>query len=1808
MKKKLFWSVLGFSFTAAVSAAYVQHTYSAAEVTAEQSKSSPDRLVINGKSLTGGNLQAVVDSKFGSDYSKLKSLVIQQGELTADDCAFIRKNLRALEELILEGKADFEGGVIPKGAFDSMPSLRYIKATNATEVGSKAFSSCEKLETVELPNVERLGVQAFAQQKGSNTSRLRVVKLPKLKYADPRTFYYCTNLSELYLGNPPALRRPEGKEGLWFERASKMVIHVPNRKTYDEFMKVENCGSVDWNAFNFVADNGDKLPAIEQAAEYKDSAFDHLRSQLLPTFDRTGKDYSGTFYDGDFKISLNMYTFNTNINAWLNNSSAAPQLSTLDAIKWAAKAGFDAVDVTCYYIPGYSNTDMPTRPDAEIVKYAHDIKNLCAKLNLEISGTGIQNNFADSNEARRRMDVERIKYWIRIAHEMGAPVIRIFAGPPPSDIRREGWEKIARDRIAPLVREVAEYAKKNYPDVRIGLQNHGDMLATANQVIQILKWINCDNVGIVNDTGFYRDFLNTDARKYNWYDDIALVLPYSNNFQIKKKPAGAETEELMDLNRLISDIRKSPYRGYIPVELLWLSKDEGSPNSLKTPPYEETIEFVKRLRKAVQDTKTQAGAKAQTKATAAKDGNLLVGAKAQQPNILSFDKETGVLTILANTCPYQLSEQLDVKPGCTLKVTAADGMPRTDVEEVQDNDLLTLTNGSTTAVYPVNVKRYELKNLALNPDPNRIKVSSFRKGCDVTKAFDGNSTGTRGSGYQIDGSQTDDDGTDTFWLALDLGEETDVNSIGVAWGTSVGNLRKRLQKGTYRLAYTNDAEKWAKLSGAKVSGADGLKGYCAPKGWTELHSQNVADLPDANGNKVFIHPFAKPVKARYVMVTGKLANSNVEIYNLFVFKNQLVNGTSPKPAYPTFDAAVIRPDYDGMSLMAGRPAIVKQGSNVPVYHIAAKNDISVTATLIGPDGKKLHTSAPLSIKKQTSTKINLGKRADALGTYRVEFAINDGKNIFDTYYFTAVKGDIAPYTSETPYPAIQMQGGKFVYTPDYRGNTVIDYSNVGYKGGGVEIPNVPVKFTLTPSADPNGDDSERIQQAVDMLGRLTPDKNGFRGALLLKAGTYRLGKTIHIDKSGVVIKGEGDGHEAIKQHSKPLSANNWFDYTQSEKPEKNVTKVVATWVADSYNKNTALFNFAGGSEELVGEPIEIADQYVPAGARTLRLQSVEGLKVGDNVRVNRNINASWAQDLKMDVITDAPSVASAHQWAENGKLDSSYANVGQERTIQAIDPATKTVTLVEPIVDPLDMKYGISTVTRFNSGKRLNNVGIENLQFISRFNNSTTADNSAFGVDYKSYDDEYHAQVGVRIGNAENVWVRRVTEYHIDVAVTIADGGRWITIQDVNCLEPVSGTGGERRYSFSNSGGCLVLNQRNYARYTRHGFIVMGQVMGPNVFFNDRTDFQFDANEPHLRWSTGGLYDNVKGRIYVQNRWNNGTAHGWSGANYTLYNNEGKFIVSQNQLAANYLFGQSNAADRIPFIMAEVDPGNVPNFKAYEYSVGQKMEPGSLYLQQLKDRMGQKAVDNANFAGLPAPKDESRSYDDTFAFLSGISVDGKKLDNFKKETLEYSIPIPLDYTTLPKVTATGEKGTKVKTDSTNDGVRFTVSKNGRIESSYEVKYSFVSKAKISSDSGNGNKLDYLTDGSSKTLWSQPGSPYVQFYLGDTPVEIEKVSLGYGRNTQIRRQYYFDFEISDDGYNWTKVSNPEWLPDNLGRGHNMGMLVMPGVGSSKSDYETFTFPKGVKARLLRVQMYGTRNGQGVGSSNANAYWAIDVVTR
>src|SRR5690606_31471295 len=61
-------------------------------------------------------------------------------------------------------------------------------------------------------------------------------------------------------------------------------------------------------------------------------------------------------------------------------------------------------------------------------------------------------------------------------------------------------------------------------------------------------------------------------------------------------------------------------------------------------------------------------------------------------------------------------------------------------------------------------------------------------------------------------------------------------------------------------------------------------------------------------------------------------------------------------------------------------------------------------------------------------------------------------------------------------------------------NVIPDFSYAGYMGGGVAIPDVPVKKTLSPG---KGDQTKRIQDAINEVSKLPLDENGFRGRVLL---------------------------------------------------------------------------------------------------------------------------------------------------------------------------------------------------------------------------------------------------------------------------------------------------------------------------------------------------------------------------------------------------------------------------------------------------------------------------------------------------------------------------------------------------------------------------------------------------------------------------------------------------------------------------------------------------------------------------------------
>jgi sugar phosphate isomerase/epimerase len=248
------------------------------------------------------------------------------------------------------------------------------------------------------------------------------------------------------------------------------------------------------------------------------------------------------------KLALNAYSFNDVLVA--KATPEKPAFTLLDLLDWCAVQNIEAIDLTGYYFPGY--------PEVPTDEYIYELKHKAFKLGIDISGTGIRNNFADPDPAVRAADVERAKKWIIVASKLGAPVIRLFAGAVPKGYENK-WEEVAGWMIE-CYKECAAFGAQH--GVIIGIQNHGDMIQTAEQCSYVMKKVNSKWAGIILDTG---NFKVADP-----YADIAAVIPITVNWQLKESVLGNTSEVKTDYARLMRIIKESGYRGYLPVETLKL--------------------------------------------------------------------------------------------------------------------------------------------------------------------------------------------------------------------------------------------------------------------------------------------------------------------------------------------------------------------------------------------------------------------------------------------------------------------------------------------------------------------------------------------------------------------------------------------------------------------------------------------------------------------------------------------------------------------------------------------------------------------------------------------------------------------------------------------------------------------------------------------------------------------------------------------------------------------------------------------------------------------------------------------------------------------------------------------------------------------------------------------------------------------------------------------------------------------------------------------------------------------------------------
>jgi sugar phosphate isomerase/epimerase len=229
---------------------------------------------------------------------------------------------------------------------------------------------------------------------------------------------------------------------------------------------------------------------------------------------------------------------------------AAKQMDDLKFIDLCARLGLDGVD--------FNLSSLNSLEKDHLKK----IKKTCLENGLSIACLGVSNDFG-----RTEPDavLKQVRQGIDTALFLGAPVVRLFAGTVRAGQTRDAVWKRTTDGL----RRSAEEAEK--AGVVIGLQNHnhGNIAATGDDVLGLLKDVNHPWCKHILDTGQYLGSLGAsgakpeDPGKYDVYKSIAQTAPQAVFVRAKLYRIKTGKEEWLDYDRIFKTLGGVKYNGFV---------------------------------------------------------------------------------------------------------------------------------------------------------------------------------------------------------------------------------------------------------------------------------------------------------------------------------------------------------------------------------------------------------------------------------------------------------------------------------------------------------------------------------------------------------------------------------------------------------------------------------------------------------------------------------------------------------------------------------------------------------------------------------------------------------------------------------------------------------------------------------------------------------------------------------------------------------------------------------------------------------------------------------------------------------------------------------------------------------------------------------------------------------------------------------------------------------------------------------------------------------------------------------------------
>ncbi|MDC1540681.1 hypothetical protein N8480_08455, partial [Flavobacteriaceae bacterium] len=477
---------------------------------------------------------------------------------------------------------------------------------------------------------------------------------------------------------------------------------------------------------------------------------------------------------------------------------------------------------------------------------------------------------------------------------------------------------------------------------------------------------------------------------------------------------------------------------------------------------------------------------------------------------------------------------------------------------------------------------------------------------------------------------------------------------------------------------------------------------------------------------------------------------------------------------------------------------------------------------------------------------------------------------------------------------------QLVYVSDTDGNHIPDYSYVGYKNGEEALPNVAVVKQISAVV---GDNTAHIQAAIDEVEALPLDANGHRGALLLLPGEYAVSGELIINRSGVVLRGSGDGEDGM--------SNTIIRGVGNVPDERTLIRIGTN-------------NKSGFGGQVAGTRQDIISPYIPTGSRTIEVADASVYNVGDNIIIKHPSTAAWLAAVDNGGVgTDAP-------WEPN------TINLVFNRHITSIEG--NKIQVATPIYDILDRSLSQSYVYTYNGNSQLKECGIENLRVFVESSGVTGRD---------------HVKVGINMIGVDNSWVKGVTILRVSDQGVKFDEATRCSVIDTNVLDMHGPISGGWRYNFEVTDHCNnILFENCVASNGRHTFVANGASdVNGIVFTNCSSSGDYTRSESHRRWGQGILWDNITwtntnatGILGLHNRGSYGTGHGWTVTNGVAWNinaPSNQIAIQKPPIGQNYAIGCNATVN---------GDGPFSHPVGYIEGTGENLSIQSLYTAQFEDR------------------------------------------------------------------------------------------------------------------------------------------------------------------------------------------------------------------------------------------------------------------